>query len=93
MSLTNPFVSLMNLFKKQDKAEDDIVITEGVEGYWHYHLSHKDNTKKSLCDCHTMHTSLPLNSWGTITHLHERYCKRCWEIYNRKNILNKSKDP
>ena len=41
-----------------------LVITEGVLGYWHYHVSYGNTRTRSLCDKQTMHTSIPLERWG-----------------------------
>jgi hypothetical protein len=59
---------------------DDIIITEGVSGYWFYHLSHIKTFTRSLCGELVMRTSLPLSEWGKVGHLNERYCKKCAKI-------------
>jgi hypothetical protein len=52
-------------------------ITEGVEGYFYYHLSLAGNKTKSLCGKTVMNTEIPLTTWGRVGHLKERYCKDC----------------
>ncbi len=58
----------------------EFIITEGIEGYWHYHWSKPEFFTISLCGKQTMQTSLPASLWGTRGHLNERYCKLCDEI-------------
>ncbi len=58
-------------------------ITEGIESTWHYHLSHDDNTEKSLCGRLTMHTSIPLDRWGKTPpnyHIPEKWCAECQRL-------------
>jgi len=59
---------------------DNLVITEGVEGYWHYHLSHAEKTSKSLCGKTTMQTDMSMEQWGSVGELRERYCGECMLI-------------
>jgi hypothetical protein len=60
---------------------DVIVITEGVAGYYHYHLSLKEKTSKGFCGALTMPTAIPLSEWGKPggEHLAKKYtyCKEC----------------
>ena len=57
------------------------VVTEGVEGTWYYHISHRGTPVKALCGVRTMATSLPITSFGLIkTHLKERYCGKCLNL-------------
>ncbi len=76
----------MNLLKwfKRDKtqANPKIVITEGIGGTWFYHLSYEGKTTRSLCGEQVMQTSCPLDSWGYVGHLNERYCDKCKKIYD-----------
>jgi len=60
----------------------NIIITEGVEGFWYYHLSKPETFNRSLCGKRVMITNLPLSSWGTVTHLNEKYCKDCEQLKN-----------
>lgn len=57
-------------------------VTEGIEGYWIYHISDDELWPiKSLCGKPTMFSHLNLKKWGTITHLKERYCQKCYDKY------------
>jgi hypothetical protein len=67
--------------KKSIKKE--YIVTEGIHGYWFYHISEKDNSIKSLCGKDTMPTSIPLENYGIKGdgHIPEKFCKECEEIY------------
>ena len=54
-----------------------LVVTEGIESRWRYHLSNAKGTTRSLCGAKTMHTAMQLSAWGTVSHLNERYCPQC----------------
>lgn len=55
-----------------------IVVTEGVSGVWHYHLSHTETRTRGLCGAQTMATSIKLSAWGSISqHLPESWCGAC----------------
>jgi hypothetical protein len=62
-----------------------VKIVEHISGCWSYHLSETGkNGQSALCgDKDMMSTDLPLKSWGIKTHLHEKYCKKCEEIYKQ----------
>jgi hypothetical protein len=62
------------------KLKDGYIITEGIEGYWHYHISHEKSFTKSLCGKQTMKCNLPEKGWGVKSHLRERYCSDCINI-------------
>lgn len=51
-------------------------VTEGIHGTWFYHLTN-DKDSESLCGERTMHSGMPLSSWGYRGHLNERYCLDC----------------
>jgi hypothetical protein len=80
----------MNLFKwfKKIKPLDkpNIVVTEGIGGTWHYHLSYDNKTSRSLCGEQVMPTNCSLNDWGYIGHLKEKYCEKCKDINNVRNM-------
>lgn len=59
------------------------IITEGVAGYWYYHISEEHNFMKSLCGKDTMKTSIPLKHWNNIEqeHIPIKFCKECDKIY------------
>jgi hypothetical protein len=65
----------------------DYMITEEAPGYWHYHISYTDSFIQPLCGkkITTMWTHIPLDTWGLVTHLRERYCEKCKEIYDKQN--------
>jgi hypothetical protein len=52
-------------------------ITEGVSGYYHYHLSESNTNATALCGKMTMNTSILLSTWGHRGHLSETYCAAC----------------
>ena len=65
-----------------NKPIENIEVTEGLVGCWHYHLSKSGSRGTPLCGKEmTMPTNLPITLWGTVTHLHETYCKDCWAIH------------
>jgi hypothetical protein len=40
------------------------VVTEGVSGMWHYHISETEKTlSRGLCGAKTMYTAIPLEHW------------------------------
>lgn len=60
-------------------------ITEGVAGYWHYHLSEADNFTRGLCGAPTMTTSMKLSHWRKKfgEHFPKRptWCDKCEAIH------------
>jgi len=80
----------MNLFKwfKRSKPPEKlkIVITEGIGGTWHYHLSYDGKTTRALCGEHVMQTNCSLDDWGYVGHLNEKYCEKCKKIYDGVNL-------
>lgn len=69
---------------KPDDNHSKVVVTEGVSGTWFYHLGMSEDITHSLCGEQVMPTSLPINSWGVVTHLRERYCDKCFKMYVSK---------
>lgn len=65
----------------------ELKIAESVHGTWFYHLSRTEHSEKALCGARTMHTSIPLSTWGHIGHLNERYCADCWRIERRGDMI------
>ncbi len=56
----------------------DYKIRESIHGNWYYHIALDG---KPLCgEKYTMVTMLSINSWGIVSHLKERYCKKCEEL-------------
>jgi len=54
-----------------------VVMTEGIEGHWHYHLSVPSDTTKGLCGKQTMPCGSLIDTWGYVGHLREKYCEEC----------------
>lgn len=57
-----------------------MIISEGVEGYYFYHISPDDSPTKSLCGKTVMPTQIPVSTWGFKGHLNERYCAECEKL-------------
>ena len=61
-------------------------VTEGIESYWHYHLSVRCAYTRSLCGRRTMQTSLPLSQFGKgkaappISRLSGHWCEQCQQL-------------
>lgn len=59
----------------------DAVITEGIIGYWHYHLSEPGKTTRGLCGARTMHTAMHRSAWRVPfgQHFPKRptWCEKC----------------
>ena len=67
---------------KDIKTKKKYIIRESIYGNFYYHISSDFN---SLCSKkNTMVTSIPIEAWGTVSHLNERYCKECEEIYKKE---------
>lgn len=45
-------------------SSDELEVTEGSHGYWHYHLSTQASPYRGLCGAKVMHTSIRLADWG-----------------------------
>lgn len=52
-------------------------VSEGIAGTWFYHLSDGPNKAFSMCGARVMVTNVPLSAWGHVSHLKERWCKKC----------------
>lgn len=59
-----------------------ICITEGIGGAWYYHLSRVNSQTRSFCGKQTMFSPAPLDTWGQVGHLKERYCSTCERLAN-----------
>lgn len=57
-------------------TKDKLRVAEGVHGTFYYHL-HNPKAHRGLCGDKVMYTSIPVSAWGTVTHIHERWCSRC----------------
>jgi len=59
-------------------ADAAVVVTEGVESTWYYHLSWADGRNRTaLCGASVFATLVPLTAWGHVGHLRERWCSEC----------------
>lgn len=56
-----------------------LFVVESIHGTFSYHLAFGSNLYAPLCGTKTpmMQTSVPLDAWGTVTHLREKYCADC----------------
>jgi hypothetical protein len=66
----------------------EFMMTEEVSGHWYYHISYTEIFTQPICGekVLTMWTSIPIETcWGLVTHIGERYCKKCKEIYDERN--------
>jgi hypothetical protein len=58
-----------------------LVVTEGIGGVWHYHLSEAHRMTRGMCDARTMHTAIPLDAWKVPfgEHFPKRptWCEKC----------------
>lgn len=58
-------------------------VTEGIHGYWHYHLSPVGKHTSGLCGAQTMTTSIPLSQFGVGraappgAGISGKWCKEC----------------
>lgn len=60
-------------------------VQESSFGLWYYHITENG---KSLCNTEIdiLDKRLPMENWGIDSpHIHERYCKKCKEIYDEIN--------
>lgn len=70
----------------KEKPTKNLVVTEGIAGYWHYHLSSSDETSMALCGSRTMPTKIQLEYFRKILKTkRERRCdgmacKKCTEM-------------
>lgn len=67
-----------------------LVITEGVSGLWHYHLSDEEKKTRGLCGAQTMHTAMRLADWKVPfgEHFPKRptWCAACDRLRNAKEL-------
>jgi len=71
----------LDLYREDPKPA--LVVKEGVEGYYRYHLA-EQSKYLSLCGKRVMNTSVPVRAWGTRTHLGEKWCDRCKQLENQR---------
>ncbi len=60
-----------------------VKIVESTVLDFHYHLSETGKTyEPTLCGVNlVMYTLIPMSAWGVVSHINEKWCKKCWEIY------------
>lgn len=60
------------------------IMVEEAPGHFYYHIGVEHNYTKSLCEktITMMPTEIPLDIYGMVTHLRERYCDKCKKIYD-----------
>lgn len=64
------------------KNEQPLSVVEHVSGVYSYHLAH-EGEHAALCGrTAMMRTSIPLDGWGTSSHLHEKWCVDCALAYD-----------
>ena len=71
---------------RRKKEKSKFIITEGVEGTWHYHISKNDNQSKSLCGETTIYSNMSFDDWGMKpTHIPYSFCNKCKKKMDKKN--------
>lgn len=60
---------------------EKLMIVEGIESVFSYHLGLDSKPSQSLCGRWTMPTKIHLDQYNsTPDHLHEKWCQKCLEI-------------
>lgn len=58
-----------------------LMITEGIAGVWHYHVSNEATSTRGLCGAPTMRTAMRIDSWKVPfgEHFSKRptWCAKC----------------
>ena len=63
-----------------DAERNELVVTEGSTGYWHYHLSRRASIMRGLCGAPTLPTAIPVSAWGAKEEglpKPPKYCEKC----------------
>ena len=64
-----------------EAERNELVVTEGSNGYWNYHLSRRVNLLRALCGTPTMPTAIPVSAWGAQAEENlpksPTYCQAC----------------
>ncbi len=67
-----------------DEERNELVITEGSNSFWNYHLSRRVNHMRALCGAATLPTALPVSAWGAPGEAglpkSPTYCQKCADI-------------
>ena len=81
------FASKKKAESPQSHVEEEHLVTEGVAGVWHYHLSTPKAFTRGLCGAKTMKTAMSLSSFGQPfgEHFPKRptWCTQCQQLANR----------
>lgn len=70
-------------------AFEPFVVTEGVEGYWYFHLSKPDKFTVSLCGRRTMQTGITRDFWGSVCgnkSIRYKWCEECAKLAGGVNV-------
>ncbi len=61
-------------------------ICEGLSGTYFYHLTDGPHTGAvtAICGARAMPTEVPIEAWGFVGHLNERYCKACEDEWTQR---------
>lgn len=64
--------------------QQQLIVTEGVSGVWHYHLSRPEKFTRGLCDAKTMQTAIDVADFGKSfgDHFPKRptWCAQCKDL-------------
>lgn len=67
-----------------DAERNELVVTEGSNGYWNYHLSRRVSLMRALCGKPTLPTAIPLTAWGAPSEENlpkpPTYCEACTRL-------------
>ena len=66
-------------------------IVEGIASVWFYHLSETGRpAQPALCgETRVMQTLIPVTYWGKVSHIGEKYCHKCSELFKTNQIQQK----
>ena len=72
---------------KEVREKPSYYVQESLNSYWFYHITEDG---KGLCGKKDLlNKRLPMENWGIVSpHIHEKYCKKCKEIYDEKNKIS-----
>lgn len=69
---------------RTEAERNELVISEGSTGFWHYHLSRRGNPIRGLCGAATLPTAMPVSAWGSPGEAglpkRPNYCEKCARI-------------